>query len=306
MFWIILLIVLVILLIIYIKFRKHKKNTILCYSGGNGTGKTFNMTADALRGLKKARRHWKSINKPTFQWLWLWIPYFNKKRKNKEDYGLDMPQLYSTYPIKISNKELSQKLTNDIMFEEKTIPLNSQVVIDEFSGWISQFEYNEKFSQTLNDHLQKFRHYHGNLSHFYCADQCTNNIPIQVRYRCNSAVICQETKHILFIHITKYKMIELTDDIKSVEVLDNDNADTDDKTLKMLTFQLTRKYDDRAYSNRYTYVDDNTKNYKFSHSILKVDKTLTKPKKDKKYVDLDSIIEKRESERKVNEEKEDF
>ena len=100
------------------------------------------------------------------------------------------------------------------MMLEKSIPLNSIVVIDEFSAWINQFEFKENFSENLNDHIQKWRHYHGNYSRFYCADQCTNNIPIQVRYRCNSSICCLETKHYFkFIHITSYKNIDLTDNI---------------------------------------------------------------------------------------------
>ena len=121
------------------------------------------------------------------------------------------------------------------MLLQKSIPLNSIVVCDEFSAWVDQFEYKETFSDALNDHIQKWRHYHGNKSHLYIADQCTNNIPIQVRYRCNRAVCCLETKHILkFIHITNYKNIDLTDAIKSVEVIDNDQADTYDKVLRMI------------------------------------------------------------------------
>lgn len=294
-YFIIILLILFVILFLYIKLRKPKKNCLLLYSGSNGSGKSFNMTNDSIRFLKKARNHWKHINKPFWSYIYLWIPYFNNKRKNNESYGLNEPMLYSSYPIRISKKELSIKLTNDIMFLEKTIPLNSIVVIDEFSGWISQFEYNEKFSNTLNEHMQKFRHYHGNLSHLLIADQCTNNIPIQVRYRCNTAIVFRETKHYWFIHISKYKNIELTDDIKSVEIIDNDNSDTDDKILRMISFSLKRKYDDRAYSNRYTYVDDSIKNYKYIDSPLKVDETLKKPNKKHDYVDMDKLIEEKKN-----------
>lgn len=293
LFIIIVVIICIIACIIYFKFRRHKKNCIQLFGGANGTGKSYNMTEEARKGLRIARSHWKRINKPFFSWIYLWIPYFNKKRKNNESYGLIKPELYSSYPIIINKKEISKSLTNKIMFLEESIPLNSQVVVDEFSGWISQFEYNEKYSKTLNDHLQKFRHYHGNLSHFYCADQCSNNIPIQVRYRCNNAIIYQYTRHYFkFIHISAYKYIDLTDDIKNVEILDKDNSDSDDKVCLTIRFGFKRHYDDRAYSNRYYFVDKNKKNCKYINSKLKVELGLLKPDKKKDYIDLDNIIDK--------------
>lgn len=298
MFYFILLILLIIIVLIFIKFRKPKKSVIQLYSGANGTGKSFNMTEDARKQFKKNLRFWKSINCPNFTHLTFYlsiIPYFRKKRHRSEIYGLDAPKLFSTYPIRICKGVYSESLINEYMFEEKSVPLNSVFVIDEFSSWISQFEYNEKFSPTLNDFLQKFRHYLGNNSRLFIADQCTNNIPIQVRYRANQAIVCKKTKHYFkLFHFTYYKCIDLTDDIKSVEIIDNDDSDTEDKVLKIFRFGFCRNYDDRAYSNRYYYVDKNIKHSKLIDSPLKVDITLKKPSrsKDKVYVNLDDNIDK--------------
>jgi len=286
-----LIIAVIVVVIIYIKFRKPKKDVLNLYAGANGSGKTFSMTEDAVKAYYKSVSYWKRYNEPFLTKPLDLIPYFKNKRLNAEIYGLDKPVLYSTYPIKVHGKIISQNLTNDIMLLEKSIPLNSIVVIDECSGWIDQFEYKENFSIVLNDHLQKWRHYHGNKSRCFIADQCTNNIPIQIRYRCNKAVICQETKHYLhFLHITKYKCIELTDDIKTVEIVDKDASDTDDKVLRMVRFSIFRKYDDRAYSNRYFYVDGDVKHSKYINSPLKVDQTLLKPDKKKKYVSIDDYL----------------
>lgn len=292
------IIIIVTIVIIYIKFRKPKKSVIQLYSGANGTGKSFNMTEDSRNAYKRNLRKWKSVNKPNITHISFYldiIPYFKKKRLKKEIYGLKRPMLLSTYPIIIKKGVYSTSLTNEYMFEEKSAPLNSVFVIDEFSSWISQFEYNEKYSPTLNDFLQKYRHYLGNDSRLYIADQCTNNIPIQVRYRANQAIVCKKTTHYLWLfHFTHYKCIDLTDDIKSVEIVDNDNADTEDKVLKIFRFGRCRHYDDRAYSNRYFYVDGNTEHSKKIDSPLKVDITLKKPSKskDKEYVNLDNNIEK--------------
>lgn len=288
-FLIVLIVLIVVGIIIYIKFRKPKKATLLCYSGTLGGGKTFNGTLDALKFYRKSIRHWKWINRSIFNYL----PFIRKRHEQNECYGLEKPCLYSNYPIKISKGVYSEKIDNDVMFLRKTIPLNSVVIIDEFSSWISQFEFNETYSDTLNDHIQKWRHYHGNLSHLIVIDQCTNNIPIQVRYRLNESIICLETRHYFkFIHITKYKCIQLADDIKSVEILDNDASDTDDKVLKLIRFSLSRKYDDRAYSNRYTFVDSNKSNYKFIDSPMKALFSIKKPMPKEKYPVLDIEIKK--------------
>lgn len=277
----------VLAIFIYIKFRKPKKNTLLAYSGTNGGGKTFNMTEDVVSFYRTSVRHWKCANRKHFP-----------SRKYKEYRGLNKPQIYSNYPIRYGKEKYSLPLTNAIMFEEETIPLGSIVCIDEFSSWISQFDYNEDYSETLNDHIQKWRHYHGNDSHFVCCDQASGNIPLQVRRRLNETIVCQSTKHYFhLVHITKYKMVQLTEDIKSIEVIDNDNSDTDDKVLRMIRISFKKKYDDRAFSNRYSYVDDNTKNYKRISSPLKTDLCLPKPiTKNKKYVILDLLIKKKKKE----------
>lgn len=292
---IILIVILIIGFLLYRKFRKRKKNTLLGYSGTNGGGKTFNMTNDVCALYKVALKHWKKANRKI-------LP----SKKYKEYKGLNKPQIYSNYPIEYKKGSFSLPITNAIMFEEETIPLGSQVVIDEFSSWISQFDFNEEYSETLNDHIQKWRHYHGNDSHFICCDQNSSNIPLQVRRRLNEVIVCQKTRHYWFVHITDYKCVQLCEDIKSMELIDKDNSDTDDKTLKMIRISFRKKYDDRAFSNRYTYVDDNNLNYKYVDSPLKVDLTLTKPKtKNKKYVILDLIIKNKKGERSEKQTKEE-
>ena len=295
-YFILILIAIIILIVLYVKYRKPKKSTILCYGGGLGKGKSFNATEDAVRFIHKSRRKWARINKPVLSYLWLWIPYFNKKRLKSEYYGKNKPMLYSSYPIIINGSkkhfELSKPLTNDIMFERVSIPFGSIVVRDEFSKWINQFNYQEAFSETLDDHITYWRHYHADDSHFIAIDQATANIPLQVRRKINEAIICEGTKHFWFVHITSYKQIQLVDDIKSIEVLDNDNADTEDKVLRIIRFSLRRKYDSRYASNRYWYVDQNNDNTSLIDSPLKTGIEMPKPMPKEKYPILDIEIKK--------------
>lgn len=289
--FIILLIVVILIVLWIIKFRKRKNDIIIMVSGKLGGGKTFTCVNDCLADYSKSLREWKKVNQPClFRRIIRFIPYFKNLNMKKELYGLSKPELYSNFPILIKHKKncdiLSKPITNDIMLLNDSIPLNSIVVIDEFSSWISQFEFKESFTEALNDHIQKWRHYHGDYSRLYVIDQSSDNIPLQVRRRCNKVLYCESVKHYLkFIHILRYKYIELTEDIKTIEIngskdLSNTEEDSDDKVSKRLIFSIRKKYDSRAYSNRYRFVKNAIadKNCKYINSNLKTDNTLTSPK----------------------------
>lgn len=271
-----------------LQFRKKKNDIIVLTSGKLGGGKSFITTYDALSSYKESCKEWRRVNKPCFiVKLIRKISYFDNKNKQKESYGLCKPCLYSNYPIRINKNEYSKLITNDIMLLKEAIPLNSIVIIDEFSSWINQFQFNEKFSKCLNDHIQKWRHYHGNYSKLYVIDQSSDNIPLQVKRRGNKVLYCESVKHYLgFIHILNYKYIELTENIKTIEINEtrdienSDKADSGDKTSKRIVFGIKQRYDSRAYSNRYTYVNNCIENKcgKYINSKLKVNECLSTPK----------------------------
>lgn len=316
---IVILIICGILLFIVIKwllsFRIKKNDIVVLVSGKLGGGKTFTAVNDVVNDYYKSCKEWKKINKPCFirkLYTLDFIPYFKNKRLKNELYGLSKPLIYSNFPICLNKKKniYSVPINNDIMLLKKSIPLNSIVIIDEFSSWVNQFQFNEKFSVSLNDHIQKWRHYHGNYSRLYVIDQSSDNIPLQVKRRCNKVLYCEKVKHYLgFIHILYYKYIELTENIKTIEInnerdIDNSNkADSDDKTSKRLIFSIKKYYDSRAYSNRYTYVVDalECNNAKYIDSKLKCNIVMSTPKE--KGVNLSELIESKgdiNDEKKVN------
>lgn len=292
--FIVLILLFLLILFLYKKFKPLKDSTILSYSGGLGKGKSFCMTNKALSLYHKSVRRWNRVNKPLFFYPSVFIPYLRKKRLRSEIWGLNKPVLYANYPIRIKKGVYSELITNDHMFLRKGMAFNNITVIDEFSSWISQFEFNEVFSKTLNDHIQKWRHYHGNDSHLLVSDQCTNNIPIQIRYRMNSCILCWGVQHYFkFIHIVSYKEIELSDDIKTIEINDKEeDAVTEDKIRKMLIFSFSRKYDDRAFSNRYCYVENAEQELccKRIDSPLKTLISIRQPMPKEKYPNLDVEI----------------
>ena len=58
----------------------------------------------------------------------------------------------------------------------------------------------------------------------------------------------------------------------------------------MISFCIKKRYDDRAYSNRYFYVDGNPLNSKIIDSPYKVNKGIEKPNKKENYISLDDKI----------------
>lgn len=291
---IILILILIVILYLFIKFkfRKAKKGSIIAYSGCLGGGKSFNLTCDAIKYYRKSFKKWKKINKPSFIRR-LFLKITRTSLCNDYFYGINEPKIFSNYPILIDKKKqiYSEVLTNEILLESSNIPFGSIVVIDEFSKWVNQFEYKKEFSNNFDDFIGRFRHYVGNYGKLLIADQCSNSLPIQVRYRLNKIIICLETRHFWFIHITKYKNINITDDIKSVELIDNNESDTDDKTLSLFRFSFIRRYDDIYFSNRYTFLNDlNSQNCRFIDSPLKTIFGLEKPSNNEKYTSLDVII----------------
>lgn len=272
-----LIIITIIVIIVYIRSHKNVEHTLKCYSGTNGSGKTFNGTEDIIKYYNKACLKWYIVNKSFLRKI------FKNKCNKSELYNQPKPRAYTNYPVilrsikwrkKYEKKPISNYvkiknrycLLSDIAKVEQIIGLKPyegcpQVYIDEIASWISQFinekdtEYNA-FLNNLKDQMTFFRHYHGNDAHFICSSQCTNEIPYTIRYKLNQSISFIESKHYLkFIHIFKYKVIDMTDNIKSVEINENDNKDTTDKYCYIVRFGFRKKYDNRAFSERYREVD---------------------------------------------------
>lgn len=252
-------------------FGKEKEDTAIMFSGSMGTGKSLNLVRRQKKLRHQAIKELKKLNK-----------------KFKTDYSFT---LYSNFPIQYKYKG-KLYLSVPITFEMLTLqePMSPQCicVIDEFGSFISQFDYKIKNVEKLDEHIRFWRHYHGNGSHLIVADQCSNNVVLQLRRRFNKVINCIETKFYFFglIHITKYRVISISDEIKTVEEIksnlsDKNENETDLKYKRYIGFHIPkplrkffrcyREYDDLAYSNRYnkTYYKDLVEN-----SILKTDDIL--------------------------------
>lgn len=267
-------VILIVALIFYFKAHRPVESPIQCYSGRCGSGKTFNMTIQALKYYRKSVFQWWLCNKSILKWT--------KKSKRHELRGKAKPKLYSNYPIiiKKTRKGLVTSSFLDIGFLDNTKPFEdgSILVLDEFSQFLSQFVNikDKDYTNTLkniSDNLTLFRHYHSNYSHLLVSSQCTNEINYVVRYKLNQSICFDSTKHYFkLFHISKYRVVDLTDNIKTIDETNTDNNDLNDKYCTIFNFGRCKNYDNRCYSNRYCKIS----NEKPVDSPLKIE-TLCKP-----------------------------
>lgn len=288
-FIIIIIVALIGFFIIRHLFHKKKQDVLIMYSGSNGTGKTYNMSKDAKKRIKRACKANRKEHKP-------------------------QPVVYSNFPYRYKIKHkwyLSEPLKNEHILMQEPMAYNNITIIDEFGSYISQFDYNVKNKDIIDEHIRMWRHYHGNNSSLLCADQCSNNVVLQFRRRFAKVINCISTRFYLFgfIAITKYRNVVISEEIKTIEEIEQEQ-DTDDKYERFIRLNcpkwlskllhLKRIYDDRAYSNRYDkayypnyVVDSELKTDKLLHyeDSKKIDNPLERGIKDydeKNKIDNDS------------------
>ena len=125
---VIFIIIAIIAVILLLKsYRLDTKDTVIAFSGGLGSGKTFLSVRTALRALRWSRFLWR---------LDKLLHPVSRKHDPK-------PELYSSIPIRtvtgiLRKKEtFSHKLTPEILLLQERIPPRSVVMIDEISEWES-------------------------------------------------------------------------------------------------------------------------------------------------------------------------
>lgn len=285
-FIIIIIVVLIVFFIIKHLFHKKKDDVLIMYSGSNGTGKTYNLTKDAKKRIKRAYKANRKEHKP-------------------------VPVVYSNFPYRYKIKRkwyMSTPLTNEHILMLEPMAYNNITIIDEFGSYISQFDYNVKNKDIIDEHIRMWRHYHGNNSSLLCADQCSKNVVLQFRRRFAKVINCISTRFYLFgfIAITKYRNVVISEEIKTIEEIEQEQ-DTDDKYERFIRlnlpkwwcklFHVKRIYDDRAYSNRYdkAYFPEYV-----SCSELKTDALLHYEENSKLDNPLERKIEEYDKENKVN------
>ena len=218
---------------IFIIYKIDTRDTLVAFTGGLGSGKTFWSVKTAVSALWKAR----------FRWLVFRII----KPKEKAP----MPQLYSSIPIRITKKEWSRVLTPEILLLQEPIPEYSIVMIDEIGGFCSQFDYQIKNVEYFDDFVRYFRHYIGGK--IIVNDQCSENILLQVRRRLNTVYNLQRCRMWgipfgrKFVCTVRVRNISISEEIKTIEEGHTEQS----HQLAICLVPWLRQYATRCYHTRY-------------------------------------------------------
>lgn len=263
---------------IFSSYRMKTYDTVVAFTGGLGSGKSFMSAEMSVRLLKKQRRL-------------VWFKNLFRKRGEK----LPTPLLYTSIPLRISKKEMAVILTErHLLLQDRIVP-RSVCYIDEIGSFCSQFDFKAKNADVFDEFVRFFRHYTKN-GYIVCNDQCSENIVLQVRRRLNTVYnLMGFRKWFGIIYTVKVRNISVSEEIKTIEEQDTE----DNMTTLIGLLPLRRKYDTHCYYPRYEYVDEGEIKH---HTILQKLDILRLPKQS--VPTLDSRINAaKEAEKAENEKK---
>lgn len=214
-------------------YRLNTYDTVLAFTGGLGSGKTFMSVLKARQLLRKKRI--------LVAWHNFWHPKDRQPR----------PLLYSNIPVKVSKTEMAVRLTWQHLLLQRKIVLNSVVLIDEVGGFCSQFDYRASNSEAFDEFVRFFRHYV--QGYLIVNDQCSENIVLQVRRRLNTVYNLMGFRTFLgLVYWLRVRNISVSEEIKTVEEQDTE----DNMTLLIGLLPRFRAYDTHCYSVRYDSVPE--------------------------------------------------
>jgi hypothetical protein len=229
---------------IWWKIHKHvykvSNNSVICFTGGLGSGKTLFGVYYALGRVAKRRRQ--------FKWKQRFRKVFNYA--SYELYKDSEPLLYSNIPI---NSPYFVELTGDHITLERKINEHSVVFIDELGQVASQHDWNKtKVKVNLNEYIRFFRHYiDGSL---IVTDQSADEIAVGIRRRIN--VIYNLNDLVKLLPIPGFTLIRTTitpitviEDLQTVEK--TDVGELEKHYIYALLIGFRKMYESRTYKHRY-------------------------------------------------------
>lgn len=261
---IILIIAVIAVLLFLWKCYKIKYDTIIAFTGGLGSGKSFLSVGKSVKLLRINRRKVRRHNR-----------FERVKKFFSSKHVLDiweLPLLYASIPVRISKKEWSVQLMPEHLLLTKRVVPRSVVFIDEVGSWASQFDFdNPNIRDNFDEFIRFYRHYTKG-GYLVVNDQCSENIVLQIRRRINTVFnLMHFKKWFKVIYTVKVRNISISEEIKTVEEQDTE----DNMTLLWGFMPWFKRYDTYCYSERYRTV----KGWKErTYSRLKKCLLLTMPK----------------------------
>ena len=266
--WILIIVAIVIAVIAWRSYSFNTFDTVVAFTGGLGSGKSFMSVSMAVKLLRRQRfKCWlHNLLHPRDRW--------------------ERPILYSSIPVRVSRREMATILTDGhLLLQERIIP-NSVVFIDEIGGYCSQFDYRATNTDIFDEFVRFFRHYTKG-GYLVVNDQCSENIVLQVRRRLNTVYNLMgfrmwPSRYLPLFYTVKVRNITVSEEIKTIE-----EQDTEDNMTTYFGFvPFLCRYDTHCYSHRYDRV---TRRNDKKHEQMKQDKILRINKRKQEALD-DKIV----------------
>lgn len=235
----------ILLAILLIRCYKLTYDTVIAFTGGLGSGKTFQSVKVSLRLLRRQRMRVKRHN---------WFESVKKTFYKK--YVMDIwekPMLYSSIPVRINKKEWAIMLKPEHLLLTKRIRQRSVVFIDEVGSWAKQFDYAlPNIQDNFDEFVRFFRHYTKG-GYLVVNDQCSENIVLYIRRRINTVFnLMHFKKWFGLVYTVRVRNISISEEIKTIE-----EEDTEDNMTMLWGFLgFFRHYDTHCYSGRYNTVPE--------------------------------------------------
>lgn len=261
---------LVILFILWKVFKPYiiRYDTTALFTGGLGSGKTYNSVWQSIVCVRK-NRFFKyylpklkyNLGKP-FRRIHnkhIWKHFYKRRFKVKliklEPQRPKKPLLYSNIPICFKThvfgfkKEWSVQLDIEHILLFKEIREYSVVMIDEFPQFISQFEWDEELVQkNANEFITFFRHYIG--GNLIINAQSEDEIECHFRRKLNIGMWCFNFKVWPFPILPLFYTCRMCDFMISENIQTMSTTYVEDNTRWRIGI-FRKQYDSRCYSPRY-------------------------------------------------------
>lgn len=207
---------------------KIHNNSVICFTGGLGSGKTFSAVRYAIK-----RYHFEMFF------------YRLKLRRNK-------PYIISNIPVRVSRRQWAVILTREHLLMQEELPQGAIIIIDEIGSFADQYSYdNPNVMGTFTELVRFYRHYINGK--FIFTDQSLSNVIFSVKRRTVVNYCLEGFKTGLIIPtFTIQCSVQRITDGEVVNVNQLDRSVKSDYLYGLLPFwRRYKNYDTRCYSDNY-------------------------------------------------------
>lgn len=238
--------VILVLVVLFLVLRPYfvKYDTLVTFTGGLGSGKSFMSVKTAIHLYRRQRLRVRIHN------------FFHPRKKQP------LPELYSNIPVRITLRKKALQLTKEHLLLQRALIPRSVVLIDEVDAFANQFQYNSPAivdvkcggeNGNFDEFCRFYRHYTKG-GYLIMNTQASANENLVIRRRQNSVnnLMLFRTWGIPLIwpHIfytVRCRHITTSEDVKTVEDEQAENG----MRLCIGLMPLYRRYDTYCYAPRY-------------------------------------------------------